>query len=432
MATVGYERLPFSEQIAFFRSKRDVLTESYLDVWGAQHDTAFMVAGVNRTDMLSDFRRAIDRAIAGGATLEDFRKDFDRIVDQYGWDYTGGRNWRTRVIYETNLRQSYNAGRWAQLQRLKRARPYWRYRHSDAVEHPRPIHQSWDGLILHADDPWWHTHFPMNGWGCQCYVEALNERDLRRLGKSGPDTAPPIEYETRIVGARSPGGPREVRVPVGIDPGFDYAPGRSLDGSGGAAPTPSIPPTMRRMLERTMQTALEKTLQLPALQAARSAHGEILVLDRARGMLDAGYAQWQRGILAGSESQAQYFVGAIQPELVEKMVAQGIEPAAAAISAIDRTIVSAIASRGVDAATLSRLPVLLREAYAQLLDVESNTLIYLVRINLRRTLAITVSYSRAGSGSVAPSSVAEISEAVINQLRTRVELEQLQLLQGAF
>ena len=35
-----------------------------------------------------------------------------------GWA-NGGRNWRTRVIFETNLRTSYAAGRWQQLQRIE-------------------------------------------------------------------------------------------------------------------------------------------------------------------------------------------------------------------------------------------------------------------------------------------------------------------------
>jgi hypothetical protein len=42
----------------------------------------------------------VDKAITGGTTLEDFRKDFDRIVAKHGWDYNGGRNWRSKVIYE--------------------------------------------------------------------------------------------------------------------------------------------------------------------------------------------------------------------------------------------------------------------------------------------------------------------------------------------
>src|SRR5699024_1011605 len=77
-----------------------------------------------------------------------------------------------------------------------------------------------------ADDPWWHTHYPPNGWGCKCSIRALNARDLKRLGKDGPDKAPPTHMQEHIVGQRSPGGPRTVESPAGVDPGFAYAPGR--------------------------------------------------------------------------------------------------------------------------------------------------------------------------------------------------------------
>lgn len=220
----NYGSLPFKEQIAFFRRKLNLPTNAWTDIWQQAHDHAFVVAGANRADLVADFRQAVDRAIAEGGTLEQFRKDFDAIVAKHGWSYNGGRNWRSRVIYETNLRTSYAAGRFAQLQALKGVRPFWRYRHSDSVTHPRPQHLAWNGLVLHADDPWWHTHFPPNGWGCQCTVEALNARDLQRLGKDGPDTAPPIDLQTVTVGINGP-SPRAVDTPAGIDPGFGYAPG---------------------------------------------------------------------------------------------------------------------------------------------------------------------------------------------------------------
>ncbi|HEY1132681.1 MAG TPA: hypothetical protein VGF12_24950, partial [Roseateles sp.] len=119
MATVAYGSLPFKQQIAFFRQKTNVLTDSWLDLWEAQHDNGFMVAGANRIDLLADFRQAVRAAIEDGETLAQFRTRFDSIVAKHGWDYNGGRNWRSRVIYETNLRQSYNAGRWHQEQQLK-------------------------------------------------------------------------------------------------------------------------------------------------------------------------------------------------------------------------------------------------------------------------------------------------------------------------
>ena len=217
MPSVNYGSVPFQEQIQFFRRKLNIPTESWTDIYNQEHDWAFMVAGANRDAIVADFREAVEKVIAEGGTLEEFRKDFDKIVARHGWDYNGGRSWRSRTIYETNLFSSYSAGRYEQLQSAIGALPYWQYHHSDAVEHPRQKHLAWDGMILRADDPWWQTHFPINAWGCQCYVTGLTEDDLRELGKDGPDEAPAMEWEERVIGQRSPDGPRTVRVPAGID-----------------------------------------------------------------------------------------------------------------------------------------------------------------------------------------------------------------------
>lgn len=232
MPSANYRSLPFQEQIDFFRRKLNVPTEAWTDIYGKEHDWAFMVAGANRDALVSDFREAVEKAIADGATLEDFRKDFDNIVARHGWDYNGGREWRSRTIYETNLFSSYNAGRYEQLRASRDVLPYWQYNHSDAVVRPRQAHLAWDGMVLSADDPWWDTHFPVNAWGCKCYVIGLSDLDLEEMGKDGPDKAPEINWVEREIGQRSPDGPRTVRVPEGIDPGFEHAPGKSrLDGS---------------------------------------------------------------------------------------------------------------------------------------------------------------------------------------------------------
>ena len=68
-----------------------------------------MIAGAQHDDLLCDFHGAIRKAIEQGTTLEEFRHDFDGIVGKHGWSYNGGRGWRTRVIYDTNLRTSYLA-----------------------------------------------------------------------------------------------------------------------------------------------------------------------------------------------------------------------------------------------------------------------------------------------------------------------------------
>jgi hypothetical protein len=268
-SNVTYGSLPFSEQIAFFKRKLNVKTDAWTDVYGAAHDHEFMVAGANRDDLLADLRKAVERAIADGGTLQDFRKDFASIVARYGWSYKGGFEWRTRVIFETNLRSSYMAGRFQQLMAMRETHPYWQYVHSDVVDEPREEHLAWDGMILRWDDPWWITHFPINAWGCQCSVIARTEDDLRRMGKSGPDTAPPIKWIERTIGQRSPGGPRTVSVPEGIDPGFEHTPGRSREFSqvppprGGTPLTPNTLPNIEQLPTAAEPIAPSEPLPTP-------------------------------------------------------------------------------------------------------------------------------------------------------------------------
>lgn len=224
---VSHGSLPFKEQIDYFRGKVDLPTRAWTDIYNAEHDYAFVVAGAVKRDLLTDLRGAVEKSITNGTTLEQFRKDFDQVVGKHGWQYKGERGWRTNVIWETNLRQSYNAGREEQMAdpELRKRRPYGLYRHGDSA-HPRPMHLAWNGTTLPLDDAWWETHSPSCGWGCKCKKFMLSARDVERQGlRIGP--APEVEWEDRIIGKNSPEGPRTVRVPKGIDPGFEYAPGRS-------------------------------------------------------------------------------------------------------------------------------------------------------------------------------------------------------------
>lgn len=222
---IEYRDLPFREAISFFRNKLAMPSERWTDVWKDAHDSAWMVAGAAKADLLNDLRAAVDEAISQGTTLEQFRERFDETVERTGWDYRGGRGWRTRVIYETNLRTAYAAGRHAQLTDpdLLRVRPYWRYLHGGSAD-PRPEHLAWDGMVLPADDPWWDEHYPPNGWGCSCKVVAVGPDDLPALGKEVPDEAPVV----RRVPWQDPTGARQEEVPEGVDPGWNYAPGRSV------------------------------------------------------------------------------------------------------------------------------------------------------------------------------------------------------------
>ncbi len=220
MATDPFNQ-PFQEQVDFFRKKLNLPTTKWNDIWQAAHDRGFMVAGAQGADLLVDLRQAVDDAISKGTGIQEFRQQFDAIVAKHGWtgwtgsDSDGGVAWRTKVIYQTNMLTSYAAGRWKQLNdpELLKVMPYWQYKHSHSVITPRPLHLSWDGLTLPPGHPFWLTHFPPNGWGCQCRITAVTKSAYLSAVASGKGPA------------NAPSGTD------GIDPGFGYAPGANADTS---------------------------------------------------------------------------------------------------------------------------------------------------------------------------------------------------------
>lgn len=223
------EQLPFTEAIDFYKSKIKLPTSGWTDVWQAQHSHAFVVAGAANDALVEDLYNAIAKAKWSGGGYEEFKASFQDITAKHGWAYNGTPGWRSKIIYDTNITQAYNAGREKQMQSVKHLRPYAMYRHT-SIEHPRLEHKAWNGLVLPLDDPWWDTHTPQNGWGCKCRKYSLSryeaKQEWEKQGKSGPDTAPPIEWEEVVVG-KNGSNPRLVRVPKGIDPGFAYNPGKA-------------------------------------------------------------------------------------------------------------------------------------------------------------------------------------------------------------
>jgi len=216
--------MQFTEAVDYFRQKVNMPSAHWTAVMDEAHARSFAVAGATSDALIQDFREAVDKAIAKGTGLQEFRKDFDAIVKKHGWSHTGTANWRARIIYQTNLRSAFAAGRYAQMTEpaVLSMFPYWEYLHVNCP-HPRPMHVAWSGMVLRADDPWWNTNYPPNGWNCHCIVGTVSERGLSRMGKSAPDKAPDLdwrEYINRTTGVVT-------KYPAGVDPGFAYNPGKA-------------------------------------------------------------------------------------------------------------------------------------------------------------------------------------------------------------
>ncbi len=265
---------PWQAQIDFLLAKLRLPTERWDDIQKSAHDRAFIVAGAAKADLLADLQQAVvDNASKGTAA---FARDFKAIVAKHGWTgWTGegtpeGEAWRARVIYQTNMRTSYMAARYQQLKANAEDLPYWEYVHSDSARHPRPMHVSWDGLILPHDHPFWDTHFPPNGWGCMCNVIGVSRRKGEAAARGGRGT-PPAGWDTinPATGA-----------PPGIDKGWGYAPGASvkkslqsfvakkliqLDAGTGALMWQALGPSVLEETESALAAMVDRiTAKLPA------------------------------------------------------------------------------------------------------------------------------------------------------------------------
>ncbi len=226
--------IPPEEAVKHFRAKGFHVGFDWRDTDAATHVRSFTVAKAMKLDILQDIQGAMDAAIADGRTFDWFRDNLEPTLRKKGWwgrqpmldPVTGetrmvqlGSPRRLRIIFDTNVRMAYAHGRWQGIERLKEQMPYLRY---VAVRdaRTRPQHAAWHGTVLPVDHPFWHTHYPPNGWRCRCIVQQLSDDDLERYGYKVSSGPPPGSQQTRPWVNRRTEEP--ARVPVGVDPSLAH------------------------------------------------------------------------------------------------------------------------------------------------------------------------------------------------------------------
>ena len=146
------------------------------------------VAGAMREDIISDFREAVDKAVASGTTLQDFKKDFNKIAGK--WVNTdkefenkmtkpGYNAWRAKVIYSTNINTAYAAARERQVRDPELIDVFSHAKYvCMMLPTSRDSHKAWNGTVLPVTDPWWDKHSPPNGFGCLCREEFISKYEI--------------------------------------------------------------------------------------------------------------------------------------------------------------------------------------------------------------------------------------------------------------
>lgn len=234
MATEGLFATAPREVVDYFDRRPSRPSFRWDEIAPREHAVSFTVARTAGFDVLDDLRAATRKAVVDRIPFEQFRDELVPILRQKGWwgerrvtdPRTGeiakvqlGSLRRLDLIYDANIRSAEAAGDWARIQRVKDVLPYLEYLTSTS-ERKRPLHLSWVGTTLLANDPWWATHYPPNGWRCKCRVRSRAEP------RDGANTErPPLNprpWENRTTGEKR-------LVPAGIDPGWDHNPGRARE-----------------------------------------------------------------------------------------------------------------------------------------------------------------------------------------------------------
>ena len=177
------------------------------DTWQEAHKQAFVVAKMARADLLQTMHDSLQSAIKEGWTFEQWRKYITPKLEGQWLGKTIGELWdelpdeekagrkpptavqresvimprRLETIFRTNTAVAYAAGRYEHHMAVAKNYPYWRY-NTREDSRVRASHAAMNGKVFRFDDPIWQTHYPPNGWGCRCYVEALDDWDMEDQG----------------------------------------------------------------------------------------------------------------------------------------------------------------------------------------------------------------------------------------------------------
>ncbi|TCT39615.1 phage head morphogenesis protein [Martelella mediterranea] len=225
------------EVTRYFDSKGSVPTFDWRDIAPDEHAFTFTVAKTAGFDVLDDIHDELARAVRDQVPFEEFRQSLTPTLQKKGWwgraiatdPKTGvpdivqlGSPHRLKTIYWANTRTAYAAGEWERTQRNKAFLPFILYQRTIARD-PRDEHLGFVGIVLPVEHPFWETHYPPNGWGCECTVRQISRREAIALGWSEDQEEPVVVFENW----KNKRTGKTEKVPRGIDPGWAQNPGKN-------------------------------------------------------------------------------------------------------------------------------------------------------------------------------------------------------------
>ncbi len=332
---------------------------SWLDVRPEEHAHAFTVAKATEMDVLSTIKEELQTSIDEGRTFQSFQKELTPRLQKLGWwgkDAAGnqlGSPRRLKTIYWANTRTARAAGQWAKIQRVKDTFPYLQYRIGYSENH-RHQHVAWNSMILPADDPFWDTHFPPNGWGCKCWVKSITWLQAKKTGVSQAPKIEHVDFVNKRTGELW-------QVPKGIDAGWHTNAGKLR-------------------AESLAKFTMDKLQELPVKQTTIAFKD---LRSTIQNSLVKEYQLWLQPYLQGAKAKGERrIIGALSPALVNALKKHDLPPQSGAIGVLDKSIAHMLRDvkkgRGgaLDTQVIENLPLILLNPKAVLFDTRDAALIF--------------------------------------------------------
>lgn len=176
------EQLTYNEALEYFSTKTPMLVNDMIALEQPLRAKAFWLAKSNTEMATERVQRAIVDGISEGFGVDEWIRANTDTLNNLGFvnlpsqDITASY---MRMVYRTNVSNSFQAGRWqtSQNETVKKLMPYYMYI-AVGDDNTRPNHMAYDGKVYAANDPIWNTIYPLNGYQCRCTVILLSDKQL--------------------------------------------------------------------------------------------------------------------------------------------------------------------------------------------------------------------------------------------------------------
>lgn len=135
----------------------------------AMKNNTYVFSAAKTFQQINDMTNALFDKNGMARPFRLFEKDAQKIFDTYN------KTW-LKAEYATAKEAGRAAKRWNRIQETADIYPYLEYR-TRRDSRVRPEHAEIDGVLLPVTDPFWDTHTPPNGWGCNNRCRLIKRRD---------------------------------------------------------------------------------------------------------------------------------------------------------------------------------------------------------------------------------------------------------------